>query len=237
MEPLISVRNLTKIYKTSKTRYRALNNVSLDVYPGEFLAILGTSGSGKSTLLSIIAGLEPPTQGKVLVMNHPIHRMTENELVAFRLRHVGFIFQAFNLFDVLTAQENAAFPLIARGVREKERMQQAKALLTELGLEDHLLHKPGELSGGQQQRVSIARALITNPPILFADEPTGNLDSVTSQQIVELLRRKVDESGTTLLFVTHDMAKAEYADRVIHLADGQITSIEEKHRNRGKIHA
>lgn len=237
MEPLISVRNLTKIYKTSKTRYRALNNVSLDVYPGEFLAILGTSGSGKSTLLSIIAGLEPPTQGKVLVMNHPIHRMTESELVAFRLRHVGFIFQAFNLFDVLTAQENAAFPLIARGVREKERMQQAKALLTELGLEDHLLHKPGELSGGQQQRVSIARALITNPPILFADEPTGNLDSVTSQQIVELLRRKVDESGTTLLFVTHDMAKAEYADRVIHLADGQITSIEEKHRNRGKIHA
>ncbi len=237
MEPLISVRNLTKIYKTSKTRYRALNNVSLDVYPGEFLAILGTSGSGKSTLLSIIAGLEPPTQGKVLVMNHPIHRMTENELVAFRLRHVGFIFQAFNLFDVLTAQENAAFPLIARGVREKERMRQAKALLTELGLEDHLLHKPGELSGGQQQRVSIARALITNPPILFADEPTGNLDSVTSQQIVELLRRKVDESGTTLLFVTHDMAKAEYADRVIHLADGQITSIEEKHRNRGKIHA
>ena len=237
MEPLISVRNLTKIYKTSKTRYRALNNVSLDVYPGEFLAILGTSGSGKSTLLSIIAGLEPPTQGKVLVMNHPIHRMTENELVAFRLRHVGFIFQAFNLFDVLTAQENAAFPLIARGVREKERMRQAKALLTELGLEDHLLHKPGELSGGQRQRVSIARALITNPPILFADEPTGNLDSVTSQQIVELLRRKVDESGTTLLFVTHDMAKAEYADRVIHLADGQITSIEEKHRNRGKIHA
>lgn len=225
-QPIISLRNVVKIYKTKKVRFKALNGISLDIYPNEFVAIVGTSGSGKSTMLNLIAGLEKPTAGKIFVKERPIHKMSEDELVDFRLKHVGFIFQKFNLMDTLTALENAAFPLMLRGVSEKERGKTAREVLDLLGLREHLEHYPDELSGGQQQRVSIARAIIMHPQIIFADEPTGNLDSYTAEQIADILKEIVHQEGATLLLVTHDIEKAKYADRIIRLADGEIVSIE-----------
>ena len=229
-EPIISVRNLVKIYKTKKVRFKALNSIDLDISPGEFVAVVGTSGSGKSTLLNLIAGLEKPTAGKVFVRDKPIHKMKEDDLVEFRLNHVGFIFQSFNLMDTLTTLENTAFPLMLRGILPQKRDKEAKELLSRLGLSGHLAHDPDELSGGQQQRVSIARAIITDPEILFADEPTGNLDSETAEQIMGILQDIVKENGTALLMVTHDMEKARYADRIVHISDGEIVGIEEKNK-------
>ncbi len=225
-KPIISLHNVVKIYKSKTVRFKALNGISLNVYPNEFVAIVGTSGSGKSTMLNLIAGLEKPTAGKIFVRGRPIHKMSEDELVDFRLKHVGFIFQNFNLLDSLTTLENAAFPLTLRGMREKERVKAAKKTLNDLGLQEHLLHYPNELSGGQQQRVSIARAVITHPQIIFADEPTGNLDSSTAEQIIDILKNIVHQEGSTLLMVTHDIEKAKYADRIVRLADGVIINIE-----------
>jgi putative ABC transport system ATP-binding protein len=222
LEPIIVAKNLTKIYKTGTSRINALNNVDITVMSGEFVAIVGTSGSGKSTLLSLLAGLEAPTAGKISVMGHPIHRMSERQLVDFRLKHIGFIFQAYNLMPTMTALENAAFPLSCQGVKRSAREKKAAELLGAMGLKEHLQHKPTELSGGQQQRVSTARAIISEPRIVFADEPTGNLDSRTSGEIMELLKTVVRFNGTTLLLVTHDMEKAKYADRIIHISDGRI---------------
>ncbi len=222
MEPIITARNLTKIYKTEKSRLRALDDVSLMIHPGEFCAIVGTSGSGKSTLLSLLAGLERPTAGKVFMKGKPIHRMNEKQLVDFRLQNVGFIFQAYNLMPTMTALENAAFALTCRGVAKAQRDQKARELLEAMGLGAHLNHRPHELSGGQQQRVSIARAIATGPDIVFADEPTGNLDSRTSAEIMDLLRGQVCAWGMTLLLVTHDGEKAAQADRVIRISDGRI---------------
>lgn len=227
-EAVIRVQNAVKIYKTRSVKCRALNGVSLDIYPNEFVAVVGTSGSGKSTLLNLMAGLEKPSAGKIFVKDRPIHKMSEDDLVKFRLQNVGFIFQQFNLMEPLTALENAAFPLMLRGISRRERSAAAKKLLASMGLGEHGGHAPSELSGGQQQRVSIARAVITKPPILFADEPTGNLDSATATQIIDLLRDIVREEGATLVLVTHDLEKTKYADRIIHLADGRITEIEER---------
>ncbi|MDO4273554.1 MAG: ABC transporter ATP-binding protein [Eubacteriales bacterium] len=215
-----------KIYKTRKVRFKALDNISLDVYPNEFVAIVGTSGSGKSTMLNLIAGLEKPTAGKIFVKERPVHKMSEDELVDFRLKHVGFIFQNFNLLDSLTTLENVAFPLILRGVWEKESLKAAKKILNDLSLQEHLQHYPDELSGGQQQRVSIARAIITHPQIIFADEPTGNLDSCTAEQIMNILKEIVHQRSSTLLMVTHDMEKAKYADKIVRIADGVIVNVE-----------
>lgn len=221
-EPAIRVEGLIKIYKTRKIRFRALCGIDLEVPKGEFTAVCGTSGSGKSTLLNLIAGLEPPTSGKIFVNGMPIHKMCEDELVDFRLRNTGFIFQNFNLFADLSALENVAFPLMLRGISKKKRDKRAKALLDDLGLAAHLHHMPGELSGGQQQRVSIARALVTRPNILFADEPTGNLDSDTADSTMQLLQDVAARDNATLLMVTHDMEKALRADRIVHIADGGI---------------
>ncbi len=222
MEPIIAARNLTKIYKTEESRLRALDDVSLDIPQGSFCAIVGTSGSGKSTLLTLLAGLERPTAGKVFLKGKPIHRMSEKALVDFRLLHVGFVFQAYNLMPTMTALENAAFSLMCRGVGMHERTGRARVLLESMGLGGHLHHKPHELSGGQQQRVSIARAIASNPEIVFADEPTGNLDSKTSAEIMDLLREQVSARGMTLLLVTHDAEKAALADKIIRIADGRI---------------
>ena len=227
-EPVIIARNLTKVYKNNKTRLKALSNVDMEVASGEFVAIVGTSGSGKSTLLSLLAGLDSPSAGRIAINGHGIHRMNENQLVEFRVKNTGFIFQSFNLFDVFTAQENVAFPLMAQGVNRHERMDKAKNLLKEFGLGEHLHHKPGELSGGQQQRVSIARAIISKPRIVFADEPTGNLDSHTADNIMEALKSISSKEGTTILMVTHDMNIAKYADRIIKIEDGRIIESEEK---------
>lgn len=226
-EPIIVARNLTKIYKTQKIRLKALASVDIDVLPGEFVAIVGTSGSGKSTLLSLLAGLESPSAGLIAIKGRGIHRMSEEQLVAFRLKHTGFVFQSFNLFEILTAQENVAFPLMAQGMGRDERMEKAKELLTVFDLQKHLNHKPGELSGGQQQRVSIARAIITNPDIIFADEPTGNLDSHNADQITNILRDISANRATTILMVTHDMERAVHADRIIYIEDGRIVDRED----------
>lgn len=221
-EPIIIARNLTKIYKTQKTRLKALSNVDIEIEQGEFVAIVGTSGSGKSTLLSLLAGLEKPSVGRIMINGQGIHRMSEEQLVIFRLRNTGFVFQSFNLFQVLTAQENVAFPLMAQGIGKYERMEKAKALLIEYGLGKHLHHKPGELSGGEQQRVSIARAVISQPKIIFADEPTGNLDSHTGDIIIESLANINKQKGTTVLMVTHDAERIKYTNRIIRISDGTI---------------
>jgi len=222
---LIEIKGLTKKYRLGQEVITALDNVDLTIEEGEFLCILGTSGSGKSTLLHVIAGLELATKGEVLLKGVSITKMKERKMATFRRKHMGFIFQSYNLLSSLTAIENVALPLVFDRVNKKERLKRSREMLIQMGLKDRLRNKPTEMSGGQQQRVSIARALINNPKIIFADEPTGNLDSKTTQEIMEILSEKVRNSGVTMIMVTHDLNLAEYADRVIKMIDGRITSI------------
>ncbi|HHY05734.1 MAG TPA: ABC transporter ATP-binding protein [Clostridia bacterium] len=225
MASLIEIKGLTKKYRLGQEVITALDNVDLTIEEGEFLCILGTSGSGKSTLLHVIAGLELATKGEVLLKGVSITKMKERKMATFRRKHMGFIFQSYNLLSSLTAIENVALPLVFDRVNKKERLKRSREMLIQMGLKDRLRNKPTEMSGGQQQRVSIARALINNPKIIFADEPTGNLDSKTTQEIMEILSEKVRNSGVTMIMVTHDLNLAEYADRVIKMIDGRITSI------------
>lgn len=227
-QPVIQVRNLHKVYSIGKNKVHALNGVSLDIFQGEFCAIVGTSGSGKSTMLNMLAGLEKPTKGEVVINGEHIEKMNENQLVKFRRDHVGFIFQSFNLLQTMTAQENVALPLVFRGTDKKERLEKAGKLLELVGLPEHKKHKPNEMSGGQQQRVGVARALIVDPEIIFADEPTGNLDSNTSRDIMNMMQKVVREQGKTLVMVTHDDHLAGFADRIFHIIDGKIVKIEER---------
>ncbi|MGI6012094.1 MAG: ABC transporter ATP-binding protein [Ruminococcus sp.] len=227
-KPVISVRDLYKIYRIGENQVRALNGVDLSIYPGEFCSIVGTSGSGKSTLLNMLAGLEKPTKGEVTIGKCRLDRMNENQLVRFRRETVGFIFQAFNLIPSMNALENVALPLSFRGVPRKVRMVRAARLLQTVGLSEHMFHKPSQMSGGQQQRVGVARALVVDPAIIFADEPTGNLDSATSAEVMELMQKVVREQKKTLVMVTHDNHLAGFADRTFHIIDGKIVKIEEK---------
>lgn len=228
--PVIQVRDLHKVYSIGKNKIHALNGVSLDIFEGEFCAIVGTSGSGKSTMLNMLAGLEKPTKGQVVINGHHMESMSENQLVSFRRDHVGFIFQSFNLLQTMTAVENVALPLVFRGVDKKMRIEAAEKVLKLVGLADHKKHKPNEMSGGQQQRVGVARALVVDPDIIFADEPTGNLDSNTSKEIMRMMKKVVREQKKTLVMVTHDLEQAEIADRVFHIIDGKIVKIEEHGR-------
>lgn len=221
-EPIIRLTDVVKVYTVGQTRLRALDGVSLDIYPGEFCCIIGRSGSGKSTMLNMIAGLEKPTHGQIRVAGKQIERMNEKKLVEFRLRHVGFVFQSFNLFAMHTALDNVAMPLMYKGVDKMRRQRRARKMLEAVGLKSHMYHKPTQMSGGQQQRVGIARALVGRPQILFADEPTGNLDLKTSREVLRLIRQICRETGTTLIMVTHDPEMAQYADRVVKLLDGKI---------------
>ena len=221
---MIHLTDVVKVYSIGTEKLRALDGVSLDIFPGEFALIIGRSGSGKSTLLNMIAGLEKPTRGRIRVADKQIERMSERQLVNFRLQHVGFVFQSFNLFATQTALDNVAMPLMYKGVRRSVRRRRAKAMLEAVGLKSHMNHKPSQMSGGQQQRVGIARALVTRPRILFADEPTGNLDFRTSREILRLIRDICRERNTTLIVVTHDPEMADYADRVVRLLDGKIIS-------------
>lgn len=223
----VEVENLYKIYKVGTTKVRALNGVSFQVYEGEFCAIVGTSGSGKSTLLNMLAGLEHPTKGTIAIRGRHIEDMNEKQLVAFRREHVGFIFQSFNLMGTMNAVENVALPLSFRGVPKKERLKQAEKMIRLVGLAKYKKHRPNQMSGGQQQRVGMARALVLNPDIVFADEPTGNLDSVTSEEMMNLMRNVVNKQQKTLVMVTHDNQLASYADRIIHIKDGKIIEIED----------
>ena len=221
---MIKVQNLRKVYKVGGEKVVALNNISLHIQPGEFCCIVGTSGSGKSTLLNMLAGLEKPTKGKVKIDGKMVSKMTEKELAVFRQQTIGFIFQSYNLMPTLTAVENVAFPLMFKGVDRKTREKKARKILKEMGLGERMEHKPGELSGGQQQRVGIARAFVGKPKVIFADEPTGNLDSATTEQVMKMLLEISQQNGITFVMVTHDPELARIAPRIITLKDGQVIS-------------
>ena len=223
---LIRTKNLSKYYAVGDETIKALDDVNLEIERGQIVAILGTSGSGKSTLLNMLAGLERPTKGEVQIGKFRIDELTEAQLTKFRQRYTGFIFQAYNLLPTLTALENVAFPLCFRGVDKQTREKKAFEMLTLVGIEKRYKHKPAEMSGGQQQRVGIARALVTDPSIIFADEPTGNLDSHTTQEVMELIRNIVDTRHNTVIMVTHDKSVAEYADIIVNISDGKVVSKE-----------
>jgi putative ABC transport system ATP-binding protein len=217
---VVVARDVTRRYGEGETAVDALRGVSVEVPKGRLTAVMGPSGSGKSTLMHILAGLDKPTSGSVTVAGTEITTMKDSELTKLRREHIGFVFQFFNLLPMLTAEENIRLPLSIAG--EKPDKEVFAQLIDSVGLGDRLSHRPSELSGGQQQRVAIARALVSQPEVVFADEPTGNLDSKTGAEILELLRHSVEEMGQTIVMVTHEARAAVIADRVLYLADGQI---------------
>ncbi|MCL2864067.1 MAG: ABC transporter ATP-binding protein [Lachnospiraceae bacterium] len=219
---ILKTINLKKIYKDGDLEVRALDKINISIPKGEFISIVGTSGSGKSTLLKMLGGLETPTSGEVLVQNHLLSQMTEDERSRFRRRNVGFVFQHFNLLDTLNIYENIMFPLRLDG----ENVEQGFVgkIVVSLGLADKLMQMPDQLSGGQQQRVAIARALVAKPAIILADEPTGNLDSQTTVEVMVLFREMAKEFNQTMIIVTHDLRVAEMASRMIQIKDGKIYS-------------
>lgn len=224
MEPIIHIQNLKKVYHLGKEKVVALDNINLDIYKGQICCILGTSGSGKSTLLNQLAGLEKPSKGSVTIGKTNISVLSENKLAKFRQQNVGFIFQSYNLLATMTALENVAMPLMFRGVPKSIRNRRAKAILKKVGLLSRCNHRPNQMSGGQQQRVGIARAFAAKPKIIFADEPTGNLDSRTTIEIMELMVKMCRKNNQTLILVTHDRELSLYADRIVTLIDGKIIS-------------
>lgn len=221
---ILRVENLTKIYGKEQTKVVALDNVSFSVEKGEFVAIVGASGSGKSTLLHLIGGVDRPTSGKVFIDNKDIYSLNDDKLAIFRRRQVGLIYQFYNLIPILNVEENIVLPLLLDN--RKPNQEYLNNLIKLLGLEDRKNHLPNELSGGQQQRTSIGRALITNPTIVLADEPTGNLDSKSSEEIMDLLIKSNKEYKQTIIMITHNLELAKYADRIIKIEDGKI--VEEK---------
>ena len=223
---LIVIKNLIKTYATGDTSFNALDDVSLSVKQGEFVAIMGASGSGKSTFMNVLGCLDKPTSGTYFLDGIDVSKMTMDELSAIRNRKLGFVFQGFNLISRTSALENVEMPMIYKGIPPEERIKRAKAALKIVGLEKRETHMPNQMSGGQQQRVGVARALVTDPKIVFADEPTGNLDSHTSEDVMRLMRKIVEEQKRTLVMVTHDNHLAQYADRVFHIIDGKIVKIE-----------
>lgn len=224
--PVIRLQDVRKEYIVGDSHIHALDGVSLSVSPGEFVCISGRSGSGKSTMLNMLAGLEKPTSGEIVILDKHIENMSESARIRFRRQYIGFVFQSYNLMPQYTAVENVELPLMLRGIGKRERRKQALAVMEQVGIVSHAEHKPSELSGGQQQRVGIARALITKPPIVFADELTGNLDTKTSAEIMDLLTGLFRSSGTTFMLVSHDPDMSQYTDRTIHLLDGKIISEE-----------
>ena len=226
---LIQLKDVYKIYaEGQENQVNALDGVTLSIDQGEFVAIIGTSGSGKSTLLNMLAGLEKPTKGEIVIAGEHMEKKTENQLVAFRREHIGFIFQSFNLMGTMNAIENVALPLTFQGMDKKSRNKKAEEMLDLVGLTKHKRHRPNQMSGGQQQRVGVARALVVEPEIIFADEPTGNLDSNTSVEVMNLMKRVVREKNQTLVMVTHDNYLAGFADIVIRIRDGKILEIDER---------
>lgn len=225
-EKAVVVNGLRKVYKIGNEKVVALNKIDLEINKGEVCCVLGTSGSGKSTLLNMLAGLEKPTKGKVTIFGEEISSMNESKLAVFRQKHVGFVFQSYDLMNSMNAIENVALPLTFRGVPKKKRERIAVKMLEAVGLDKRMHHKPGEMSGGQQQRVGIARAFVSKPEIVFADEPTGNLDSHTTAEVMELMVRQCRKNNSTMVLVTHDRDIAQYADRILTIIDGSIVKDE-----------
>jgi putative ABC transport system ATP-binding protein len=230
METIIRIKDLKKVYRMGQERVYALNGINLDIKKGEICCLYGTSGSGKTTLLNMVAGLEKPTKGSILVKNIPVEKLNETQLAKFRQKYVGFIFQSYNLLQNLTALENVCLPLIFKGYSKKVREKAAVKMLKAVGLGDRLNHKPNQMSGGQQQRVSIARAFVEKPEIIFADEPTGNLDTKTTVEIMDLIAGMAEKYGQTVLLVSHDNEASSYADRIVHIRDGVIENIDVKEK-------
>lgn len=226
---LIEVRGLKKYYKLGGNIIKALDGIDLDIKKGEFVALLGTSGSGKSTLLNMLAGLERPTKGSIKYGNISLTDLNEEEITKFRNLNIGFVFQSYNLLPYLSAWENVSLPLTFKGLSRDERKKEALKILKEVGLSDRMDNKPNELSGGQQQRVSIARAFVGLPKIIFADEPTGNLDTKTSFEIMNLIKKITKENQQTFIMVTHDEEMTEFADKVLFMRDGRLEKIHEKY--------
>ncbi len=236
MERLIEVRNLMKIYNPGENEVRALNDISLQIAKGEFVAVIGQSGSGKSTFMNMLGCLDVPTSGSYFLNGRDVAGLSDDELSEIRNRGIGFIFQGFNLIPNLTALENVELPLIYRNVPAARRRELSVASLKKVGLENRMEHKPSEMSGGQQQRVAIARALAAAPPMILADEPTGNLDSASSKEIMQILRG-LHEEGRTVILITHDNKIAESAKRVIRIMDGKVvsdTAVKKKKEKKGK---
>lgn len=221
-EPIIKLDNVWRTYKLGKTEVHALRGLSLEIFPGAFVTIMGSSGSGKSTLLNIIGCLDSPTKGKVYLKGKDISLMSESQLAQFRGKMLGFVFQEFNLLSNLTAVENVMLPMVFQGVPQEKREERAKEILGSVDLEDRIFHEPGELSGGERQRVAIARAFSNSPEVIIADEPTGNLDSVTGKKIMEVLTNFHKKEGKTVVVVTHDAKIADYAEKIINIQDGKI---------------
>jgi putative ABC transport system ATP-binding protein len=225
-EKIIEVKNVKKIYRMGSEKIYAVDDVSFEILKGEFCCLLGTSGSGKSTLLNLMAGIEKLSSGQIFIKGKKIHRMNENSLARFRQRYLGFVFQSYNLMSSMTALENVEFPLVFKRIRGRKRKKMARDMLIKVGLESRMSHKPKEMSGGQQQRVGIARAFVARPEIVFADEPTGNLDTKTAMEVMNLIKSIAKDNNQTIVMVTHDRRLADFADRIIHILDGKIQSIE-----------
>lgn len=219
---MISIKNVTKEYRLGKSVVHALQGVDLEINQGEFVSICGPSGSGKTTLLNLIGCLDSPTTGEVLVMDNNVARLSDTALSKLRNTTIGFIFQSFNLIPVLTAYENVEYPLVMLGLSEKEKRERVLKMLGEVGLSNFIKHRPDELSGGQRQRVAIARALVTNPKMVLADEPTANLDSVTGEEILKIMKKMNEEHQTTFIFSTHDSRIMKYAKKIYNISDGRI---------------
>ncbi|MCU0771029.1 MAG: ABC transporter ATP-binding protein [Verrucomicrobia bacterium] len=223
-EPIVTIRNLTKVYAQGEIQVTALHEVSLDIAAGEFMTLMGPSGSGKSTLLHIIAGIDRPTRGECHVQGVDVARLNETELADWRNQNVGFVFQTFNLIPVLTAFENVELPLLLTQLGRKERRRQVAAALDLVGLADRMHHLPKQLSGGQEQRVAIARALVTDPNLIVADEPTGNLDAHSAEDVLRALQALRRDAGKTVIMVTHDPKAAAFGSRSVHLEKGELTN-------------
>ncbi|MBP1558451.1 MAG: ABC transporter ATP-binding protein [Oscillospiraceae bacterium] len=222
VEPIIKIKGLRKVYRLGGEKVVALGRINLDIQPETICCILGTSGSGKSTLLNQLAGLEKPTGGDVFVLGKNISKMDEKQLAVFRQKHLGFVFQSYNLLQGMSAEDNVALPLTFRGVPKTMRRKMARKMLEQVGLKERAKHRPNQMSGGQQQRVGIARAFVCKPKVVFADEPTGNLDSKTTIEVMELMVEMARKNHQTIVLVTHDTELAAYADRIITLVDGNI---------------
>ncbi len=222
---IIQCRDLKKTYYMGKEHVDALRGINLDIKKGEFIALLGKSGSGKSTLLNMLAGLEKPTDGQIIVKDNHLEILSETAITQIRKRHVGFIFQSYNLLPTHTALENVMLPLVFNNISKKQRVNQAIEMLEAVGLGDRLGHRPNQMSGGQQQRVSIARAFVNNPEIVFADEPTGNLDTNTSESVMEIMTGMIEKFNQTFIMVTHDDETSALADRIVHIKDGLVDKV------------